>query len=78
MKISWIKAENDKKSFKFAENFGFDVYKINNLDDVDSKIDELISNNYNTIVVSKELAGFSQKINQEYTKNKNIEIIISR
>ena len=28
MKISWVKAENDNKSFKFAENFGLDVYKI--------------------------------------------------
>ncbi len=78
MKISWIKAENDNKSFKFAENFGLDVYKINNLDKIDNKIDELISNNYNTIVISKEVAGFSQKINNEYLKNKNVEIIIGR
>ena len=78
MKISWIKAENDNKSFKFAEIFGLDVYKINNLDKIDNKIDELISNNYNTIVISKEVAGFSQKINNEYLKNKNVEIIIGR
>ena len=78
MKISWVKAESDNKSFKFAENFGLDVYKINNLEQIDNKIDELISNNYNTIVISKEVAGFSQKINNEYLKNKNIEIIIGR
>ena len=38
MKISWVKAENDNKGFKFAENFGLDVYKINNLDKIDNKI----------------------------------------
>lgn len=78
MKISWLKSENDKKSFKFPENFGFDVYKLSNPDDVDSKIDELIKNNYNTIILSNEIAGFSQKINNEYIKNKNVEIIISK
>ncbi len=78
MKISWLKSENDKKSFKFLENFGFDVYKLSNPDDVDSKIDELIKNNYNTIILSNEIAGFSQKINNEYIKNKNVEIIISK
>ena len=78
MKISWLKSENDKKSFEFTENFGFDVYKLSNPDDVDSKIDELIKNNYNTIILSNEIAGFSQKINNEYIKNKNVEIIISK
>ena len=78
MKISWLKSENDKNSFKFPENFGFDVYKLSNLDEVDSKIDELIKNNYNTIILSNEIAGFSQKINNEYIKNKNVEIIISK
>lgn len=78
MKISWLKSENDKKSFEFPENFRFDVYKLSNPDDVDSKIDELIKNNYNTIILSNEIAGFSQKINNEYIKNKNVEIIISK
>ena len=35
---------------------------------------ELIKNNYNTIILSNEIAGFSQKINNEYIKNKNVEI----
>ena len=78
MKISWVKSEKDKKSFKFPENFGFDVYKIKDLERVDEKIDELIKNNYNTIILSNEIAGFSQKINKEYIKNKNVEIIISK
>ncbi len=78
MKVSWVKLENDKKNFKLPENLGFDVFSVKNNDDVDNKIDELISNKYNTIIVSNEVAGFSQKINREYLKNKNVNIIISK
>lgn len=78
MKVSWIKLETDKKSFKLPENLGFDVFSLNNNENVDSKIDELISNKYNTIILSNEVAGFSQKINDEYAKMKNVDIIISR
>lgn len=78
MKVSWIKLAEDKKNFRIPENLGFDVFPINDYDEVDNKIDELISNKYNTIIVSNEVAGFSQKINNEYAKMKNIDIIISR
>lgn len=78
MKVSWIKLQSDKKSFKLPENLGFDVFSINNYDNVDNKIDELIANKYNTIILSSEVAGFSQKINNEYTKMKNVDIIISK
>ena len=78
MKVSWIKLQSDKKSFKLPENLGFDDFSINNYDNVDNKIDELIANKYNTIILSSEVAGFSQKINNEYTKMKNVDIIISK
>lgn len=78
MKVSWIKLENDKKSFRLPENLGFDVFYLKENDGVDNKIDELISNKYNTIIISNEAAGFSQKINKEYLNNKNVNIIISR
>ena len=78
MKISWLKLDNDNKNFKIPTSFGMDVFSVNSTENVDNKIDELISNNYNTIVISKEVAGFSQKINNEYLKNKNVEIIIGR
>lgn len=78
MKVSWIKSERDKTSFKLPENLGFNVISLKDNDDVDSKIDELIANNCNTIILSNEVAGFSQKINNEYIKMKNIDIIISR
>lgn len=78
MKVSWIKLQNDKKSFRLPENLGFDVFSLNNNDEVDKKIDELISNRYNTIIVSNEVAGLSEKINKEYLRNKNVNIIISK
>lgn len=78
MKVSWIKYENDNKNFKIPELLGFDVFLLKEYEEIDTKIDELIANKYNTIVISKDLAGFSQKINYDYIKNKNVNIIINR
>ena len=77
MKISWIKSDKVSKNFKVPELLGFDVFTIKDNEKVDSKIDELIANKYHTIIISKDLAGFSQKINDDYTKNKNVDIIIN-
>ena len=38
---------------------------------------ELIKNNYDTIVISNEVAGFSEDIIKKYQKSKNIKIVIS-
>lgn len=78
IKISCIKSNKDKKSFKFAELLGIDVYSIERLDDVDNVIDELVNNKCKTIFISNELAGFSQKIMKEYYNSKEINIIISK
>ena len=78
MKVSWIKFIEYKKDFKIPENLGFDVFSINRNDNVDEKIDELISDKYNTIIVSNSIAGASEKINTEYLKNKKVNIIISK
>jgi len=77
MKVSWIKSDKDTRNFKIPEILGFDVFSLQNNDEIDSKIDELIANKYNTIVISKDLAGFSQKINSEYINNKKVDIIIN-
>ena len=61
MKISWLKFDGDKKNFRVPEILGFDVFRLKNTEDVDSKIDELIKQNYNTIIISKDLAGFSRE-----------------
>lgn len=78
LKISCIKSNKDKKSFKFAELLGIDVYSIERLDDVDNVLDELVNNKCKTIFISNELAGFSQKIMKEYYNDKDVNIIISK
>ena len=78
MRISWLKLDNDNKSFKIPTNFGMDVFSVNSTENVDNKIDELIGKNYNTIIVSNDVAGLSEKINKEYLYSKNVNIAISR
>ena len=43
MSISWLKASSDRKSFKIFESFGMDVYKINDLEKTDEKINNALS-----------------------------------
>lgn len=76
MKVSWIKYEKDKKNFRIPENLGFDVFKLHDIDNIDNKINELIKNKYDTIIISNEVAGFSEDIIKKYSKNENINIII--
>ena len=77
MSISWLKSSKDSKNFKLAKGFGMDVYEIENLEETDNKIKELVNNNYSTIVVSKEVANFSQDIITKYNKKDDVNIIIS-
>lgn len=77
MKISWIKYEKDNKDFGIAERLGMDVYRIETPEEVDNKMKELIKQDYKTIVLSNEVAGFSEDIIKKYQNNKDINIIIS-
>ena len=77
MKISWIKSAKDKTNFKVLKNFGMDVYEINNLEEIDKKINELVNDNYNTIILSNEVASFSEDIIKKYNKSQNVNIIIA-
>lgn len=77
MKISFVKIENDKNSFKFAETLGLDVRRINDFEKTDEILKELVNNKYDTIVISNEVAGFSESILKKYNTNKNLTIIIA-
>ena len=77
MKISWIKQEKDNKNFAIAERLGMDVYRLSNPEEVDEKMKELLNNHYNTIILSNEIAGFSEDIIKKYQNKKDINIIIS-
>lgn len=78
MKISWIKSNQDSKNFKFVERLGFEVIKLDNQENVDQKIRELIENKNDIIVITQELAGFSEDIIKKYSKNKDVKIIINK
>ena len=67
MKITWIKSSKDTKSFKFFELLGA----------VDDKINELVKNDYTTIVLTNEVAGCSESIIKKYRKDSNVKIIIA-
>ena len=68
MKISWIKTKNDTESFKIFQNLGFNVYSLEDPENTDKKIDELIKNNCKTIILSNEIASFSNDIITKYKK----------
>lgn len=77
MSIGWLKAKGDIKSFRMPKNLGLSVYEIENLEETDNKIKELIKEKYNTIILSNEIAGFSEDIIKKYSKNEEINIIIA-
>ena len=77
MAISWIKSSKDKKSFKVFKSLGMDVYELDDLEKVDDKIKELVEQKYDTIVISNEVASFSEDIVKKYAKTENIDIIIA-
>lgn len=77
MKISWVKYEKDNKSFRLPQALGFDVFLLNDLEKTDETVKSLVQENYDTIVLSNEVAGFSEDIIKKYKNNKNVKIVIS-
>lgn len=77
MKITLMKSKQDAKAFKMFEAMGFDICKLDDLEETDSKLNELIKQDYTTIVMTNEVAGFSENIIKKYKRNSNINIIIT-
>ncbi len=77
MKISWIKQEKDNKNFAIAERLGMEVHRLKNPEEVDKTMEELVKQNYHTIVLSNEIAGFSEDIIKKYQNSQDVNIIIS-
>lgn len=76
MKISWIKEQNDNKNFKVAEKMGMSVYRLENPEEVDKLMEDLVKQDFHTIILSNQLAGFSEDIIKKYKNDKQINIII--
>lgn len=77
MKISWIKYEKDIKSFRLPQALGLDVFSLADLEKTDETMRDLIKQDYDTIILSNEVAGFSEDIIKKYQNAKNVKIIIS-
>lgn len=77
MKITLLKSEYDKDSFKILENMGMEIYKINDLEKTDDAIKNLIKNDCRTIIMTNEVASFSESIIKRYNKTNYIKIIIA-
>ncbi len=77
MKISLIKSTKDKNSFNFAKGIGMKVVELEKNEEVDEKIEELIKNDYKNIILSNEVAGFSEDIIKKYGNSKDINIYIA-
>lgn len=78
IKISWIRAETDNKNFIIPERLGFNVVEIERQEKIDKQIEKLVQKKYDTIIITNELAGFSEDIIKKYSKDKNIKIIINK
>ena len=77
LKISWVKYEKDDVSFKMPERLGFDDFNLSAPEQTDEKLKELITNRYDTIILTNEIAGFSEDIIKKYVKDRNVNIIIA-
>lgn len=77
MKITLLKGSNDKKSFRLFETLGAKVNTVDDLEKTDEKIQELIRQNYTTIIMTNEVAGFSESIIKKYNRTNDIKIIIT-
>ena len=77
MKTVFLKSYKDKKSFKIFESFGAEAREIEDLERTDETIKSLVQNNYKTIVMTSEVAGFSESIIKKYNKRDDIKIIIA-
>ena len=75
MKISFIKYEKEQK-YQIPKIMGMNVEELMEPDKIDDKIKELKDKNYTTILISNELASFSQNIINEYKYDNSINIVI--
>ena len=76
MKISWVKYAKDSKHFQLPETLGYPVLELEDMEAIDEKLKELIKQGYQTIIVTDEVASFSEDIIKKYPYQKGMNIII--
>lgn len=77
MKRAFMKYSKDTKSFNFFKLMGEKVIELENPETVDYEMEKLYENNCKTIILTNELANFSQDIIKKYNTFKDISIIIA-
>jgi len=77
MKISIIKSKKEKETFDLAKSVGVKVIELTQNEDVDKTIEELINNDYKNIILTNQVAGFSEDIIKKYGTSKDINIYIA-
>ncbi len=77
MKISCIKSNKDNESFSFFKGIGCNIVELSDLENVDNEISNLINEKYRTIILSNDVAGFSEDIIKKYKNQEDINIIIA-
>lgn len=75
LRISFIKYEKEQK-YQIPKIMGINIEEIKEPEQVDEKIRELKNKEYTTIIISNELASFSEKIINKYKYDDYIKIII--
>lgn len=76
MNFCVIKYKNENK-FNYFKILGANVIELDSPEQIDEKMQELYKQNYTNILISNEIASFSQDIIRKYNKKKNIKIIIA-
>ena len=76
MKVSFLKFKG-AENYKIMKGLGFDVYEIQKPEQVDQKIQELKIKEYNAVIITSELASFSQDIIRKYRNDNKFNIIIT-
>ncbi len=77
MKMILMKSANDNKSYRIFEKLGIDTCRLEDLEKTDEKLTEFVKEKYTTIIMTNEVASFSQSIIKKYKKSENINILIT-
>ena len=77
MKVSCIRSNKDPESFNFLKSVGCNIIELSDLENVDNTIKDLIKDKYQTIIISNDVAGFSEDIIKKYKTKEDVNIIIA-
>lgn len=77
MKMILMKSANDNKSYRIFEKLGIDTCRLEDLEKTDEKLTEFVKEKYTTIIMTNEVASFSENIIKKYKKSENVNIYIT-